>query len=337
VGERIVELPAAVAGIRWSHVYPLTVGGRVAGSLSFHGPEELSALVQNVCEAFAEQASLTIENAQLVAQERQRAARAERLAAVLADVGAAVDLESALSALLRGAVALLDGARGSADVFDGATGERLLKMRLEPDESIDVLPRPGPPGTEGYGRRVMDERRAQVLEDFQLLRPDQGLWRERGMRATIYAPILAGGNAIGSFHVDHPAPGHFTRAEALLAEALGAQAGEVIERARLAEAVRTEQLERARLDGALLVARTTAHEINNALAPVVGYAELLTMQSGLGPAAARYAADILAGAMHATERVRQLQRIVRLDESSMSPGGQSLLDLDRSTAPEAAG
>jgi hypothetical protein len=45
----------------------------------------------------------------------------------------------------------------------------------------------------------------------------------------------------------------------------------------------------------------------------------------------------MAGAMYATERVRQLQRIVRLDESSMSPSGQSLLDLDRSTAPEAAG
>jgi len=60
------------------------------------------------------------------------------------------------------------------------------------------------------------------------------------------------------------------------------------------------------------------------------------MQPGLSPAAARYAADILAGAIRVTERVRQLQRIVRLDESSISPAGQSLLDLERSTAPEAA-
>src|SRR5688572_30718598 len=32
----------------------------------------------------------------------------------------------------------------------------------------------------------------------------------------------------------------------------------------------------ARLDGALLVARTVAHRINNAISPVAGYAELLT-------------------------------------------------------------
>ena len=336
VGERMVEIASAVAGIRWSHVYPLRVGGRVAGSLSFHGPEELPAPVQNVCDAFAQQASLTLDNAQLVAQERQRTARAECLAAVLSSVGAAEDLDGALRALLMGAVALLEGERGSADVFKHGTGERILKMRLEPDGAIETVHRPGPPGAHGYGRRVMEEGRAVVLDDYQGVRPEQGLWRERGMRATICVPIVASGRAIGSFHVDHPTVGHFTRADARLAEVLGAQAGEVIERARLAETVRAEQVERARLDGALLVARTTAHEINNALSPVVGYAELLTMQPGLSPAAARYAGDIMAGAINATERVRQLQRIVRLDESSISPAGQSLLDLDRSTAPEAA-
>ena len=40
------------------------------------------------------------------------------------------------------------------------------------------------------------------------------------------------------------------------------------------------ECETAKLDGALLVARTTAHEINNALGPVVGYADLM----GLRPA-----------------------------------------------------
>ena len=55
--------------------------------------------------------------------ERRRANQAEHLAATLARVGAASDLQDALEALLRGAINLLGGERGVAHVFGPQSGE----------------------------------------------------------------------------------------------------------------------------------------------------------------------------------------------------------------------
>ena len=102
-------------------------------------------------------------------------------------------------------------------------------------------------------------------------------------------------------------------------------------RATLAHQHETES--RARLDGALLVARTAAHQLNNALSPIVGYAELLTMLPGVRDnSTARSYADLIGeSASSAAELVQRLQRIVRLEETP-SPLGpdKPLLDLERS-------
>ena len=97
----------------------------------------------------------------------------------------------------------------------------------------------------------------------------------------------------------------------------------------------------ARLEGALLVARTAAHRINNALAPVVGYAELLTLpRAGANDTptsdASRasdakvhtYAGRILEAATQAAAEVVLLQQIVRLEEDRTGP--MTLLDLEAS-------
>jgi signal transduction histidine kinase len=96
-----------------------------------------------------------------------------------------------------------------------------------------------------------------------------------------------------------------------------------------------EHAERLRLDGALLVARTAAHELNNALSPVVGFADLLSSRTAVtGDAEAmQYVERITAAAEEAAEIVRRLQNITRLeaDESPLGPGYE-ILDLEKSTA-----
>ncbi|CAA9240262.1 MAG: hypothetical protein AVDCRST_MAG77-1631 [uncultured Chloroflexi bacterium] len=89
-----------------------------------------------------------------------------------------------------------------------------------------------------------------------------------------------------------------------------------------------------RLDGAMSVARTAAHRVNNALAPVVGYAELLSISPTArdDPRLADFAARIIEGAEQATAEVRRLQQIVRLEEEPNSP--VPVLNMDASTAPE---
>ncbi len=89
----------------------------------------------------------------------------------------------------------------------------------------------------------------------------------------------------------------------------------------------------AKLEGALLVARTAAHQLNNALAPIVGYAELLSVMPDLAgnTTAGTYVGLIGEAATICADLVQRLQRIVRLEETP-SPLGpdKPILDLDRS-------
>jgi DNA-binding NarL/FixJ family response regulator len=90
-----------------------------------------------------------------------------------------------------------------------------------------------------------------------------------------------------------------------------------------------------RLEAALLVSRTIAHEINNALSPVVGYADLLALRPGVASdaQASEFLARMRQGADEAARKVEQLQRLVRLETSVGARPGEGVLDLDRSTTP----
>ena len=108
-------------------------------------------------------------------------------------------------------------------------------------------------------------------------------------------------------------------------------------RARVAaeEARLREAEERARLEAALLVARTVAHELNNALSPVVGYAELLSLDPAVArsPTAAQFVALVAEGAADAVRRVERLQQVARLGTAptTMTPSG-AVLDLTAAPA-----
>ena len=149
----------------------------------------------------------------------------------------------------------------------------------------------------------------------------------------------------------HPSPsspvGRLSRVSHLLERLAAAHDGEVaaarlieeasaeVALARAALATQDGAAQAARLDGALLVARTAAHQLNNALSPIVGYAELLSLLPAVrsDPTARTYATLIGESAAGASNLVQRLQRIVRLEETP-SPLGpdKPLLDLDRSAS-----
>jgi signal transduction histidine kinase len=106
--------------------------------------------------------------------------------------------------------------------------------------------------------------------------------------------------------------------------------------ARQQEALRREQERAIRLDAALLVARTAAHRVNNALTPVVGFSELLTLAPAIRQDAAlrAYAAQLCAGAQAAAREIQQLQRLIRLETDVNSPRGLPVLDVERSIAAD---
>lgn len=144
----------------------------------------------------------------------------------------------------------------------------------------------------------------------------------------VCAPITDGHTALGTVSVWGATIGE---ADLPAIALLGRYAGGALTLLRLRE---RDEI-RSRLDGALLVARTVAHEINNALAPISGGADLLgTLPALQEQPAAAYLKMIVDASAQAAARVRRLQRIVRLEET-VSPLGpeRPILDLDRSTEP----
>jgi DNA-binding response OmpR family regulator len=105
-------------------------------------------------------------------------------------------------------------------------------------------------------------------------------------------------------------------------------AGRTVEVKR--ERRRAEQVAReaARLQGALLAANTVEHHLGNQLALTMGYAELLASNPDLPPPADRYSQLALEGVIKATDTLRKLRGIIRLDEAGIS--GPSFIDLERS-------
>ena len=151
-----------------------------------------------------------------------------------------------------------------------------------------------------------------------------------GFRSAVNVPLEAGGRRIGSLHVNHRQPNAFGPVDLTLALTLAERAGAVVERLR-SQAMLEEQ---SRLDAALLVARTAAHEINNALLPVTGYADILAEHPLVArdPQVALYVGEIARAAEDVAAKVARLQRVIRLESADTGLGtAWQVLDLDKST------
>lgn len=91
-------------------------------------------------------------------------------------------------------------------------------------------------------------------------------------------------------------------------------------------------LERARLEGVLLAARTAQHELNNRLGVVLGYAEMLAEYPGLPDSMSELVTEIVSGAKDLAETVDQLRRVTRIRETPRPSLTGSTLNLHESVA-----
>jgi CheY-like chemotaxis protein len=91
-------------------------------------------------------------------------------------------------------------------------------------------------------------------------------------------------------------------------------------------------LERARLEGVLLAARTAQHELNNRLGVVLGYAEMLAEYPDLPDGMTELVTEIVGGAKELAETVDQLRRVTRIRETPRPSLTGPTLDLHESVA-----
>jgi len=143
----------------------------------------------------------------------------------------------------------------------------------------------------------------------------------------VCAPITDGATVLGAVSVWGDVIGE---ADVPAIALLGRHAGGALSLLRL----RSRGQDRVRLDAALLVSRAVAHEINNALSPIIGGADLLGTVPAVAsdPAASAYLKMIVDAAGDVASKVRRLQRIVRVEQTEALLGpGRPVLDLERST------
>jgi signal transduction histidine kinase/CheY-like chemotaxis protein len=123
VDPRVLKIAQTVLSLRHTLSHPLRAGGRVVGSVAFHFPRPIDAGQRAVCEAFARQAELTVENAHLAAEREARETellRAQRLETAGRIAGqVAHDFNNLLAPLV-----------GYPE---------LIKMRLPPDHPVAPL------------------------------------------------------------------------------------------------------------------------------------------------------------------------------------------------------
>jgi signal transduction histidine kinase len=89
-------------------------------------------------------------------------------------------------------------------------------------------------------------------------------------------------------------------------------------------------LERARLEGVLLAARTAQHELNNQLAVARGYAEMLVGSPELPPHLVEMAEEVMNAADDAANIVRQLRNVSHIHEDQWSASGDTTINLRKS-------
>lgn len=234
----VLEVARTLVGLHHSFTYPIRSDGRVVGAISFHGPKQLTTAQRAVCEAFARQAQLTVENV--------------RLAQALSDRMAALRASEERFRLL---------AENASDI--------IYRIQLRPEVRVDYIG----PAVEHVTGHTPDELYADPRLALQLLHlPHDGrgdlLTAPSRAPTTLRVQRRDGGVAWVEARL---VPISGKDGELVAIEGI---ARDVTERRQMEE----QLMRANRLEAAGRIAGQVAHDFNNLLAPLVGYPELIKMR-----------------------------------------------------------
>src|SRR5690242_4685782 len=226
---------------------PLRVGGMLLGVISAFStrPAAFSAHHQRVLEAFAEQAGIAIQNAQLFEQSVRAARETRALLEAGRSVTASLDLERTINVIMEQARAVLGvSSCGIMMRHEDGTLSSVASLDL-PDQLVSsVRVREG----EGItGRAVVEGRPVQSADLWNDPRHRfSELTRQQGLRSLLAAPLRVGNRAIGAILVFRRDVHEFSAAEEELLLALADQAAIAVEHARIYERLEARVADRTR-------------------------------------------------------------------------------------------
>jgi len=235
-------------GIRSMLCVPLLVGGTLLGVISAFStrPAVFSVHHQRVLEAFAEQAGISIQNAQLFEASVRRARETRALLEAGRAVTASLDFERTVRVIMEQARAVLSVASCGIMLTDPATGIISSVASLDLSEELVAKVRlrlgQGVTGMAVAERRPMQS--ADLWNDPRVRYPE--LPRAQGLRSLLAAPLRVGDDAIGAIIVLRRDVHEFSADEEELLLALADQAAIAVEHARLYEQLEARVAERTR-------------------------------------------------------------------------------------------
>ncbi len=258
--------------------------------------------------------------ARLIAAERvtHMHRRQEALLRMTQRFAAEADPARLLDELLHDAIDLVGGSAGVVTRWDED------RQELEPVSASSPLlePRRLHVG-EGASGRVAEVRAAVFLNRVQDGGIDPALAQAQ-LESAIGVPLLHEGRLVGTLAVGSGGRGQKS------AKTFTNQDAELLEMVASTAAAALVALERARLDGVMLAARTAQHELNNQLAVARGYAELLVGAPDLPPHLHDIAEEVMSAADDAASIVRQLRNVSHIREQQWNAPGDTTINLARS-------
>ncbi|MCI0873140.1 MAG: response regulator [Chloroflexi bacterium] len=262
----------------------------------------------------------------------RRLARITTVNAITTDVAAVHDVESIMDTATSRLADLLPAAHACGLLLDPDSGEFVVVNVAGPHEppplrlnsrTIDsVILTPGPFGGDHDLSNV-----AGRLDDFAYR------FAASGLHSVVGHTLSANGETYGAIIVARADAGSLGPAEVELMNAVGASVAQAIYGARLVDDLRSMNMElvesrqqimrQERLKALGQMAGGIAHDINNALSPVVGFSDMLLQQStDLDDHSKKLLQLIRLGALDISrivERMRQLYRNREANEIEVEP------------------
>lgn len=299
---------------------PVEVRGTV---ITYRGQEALCVVSRDITQRQQAAEALTRHNADL-----------EQLYLATRSLNATLSVDEVLRAVAEQMQVMLDVKACSVWVMTPDAGELVCSHSTCPcpEQMIGRRVRIGD-GLLGWVARTG----ASLLVPDTLADPQTRLeWAEQAgvtPRSALAVPLVSRRGTVGVIQAHHCDPNRFTPKDVPLAEALAAAAAIALENARLYEDLqgRMEELRRAqtqlvesnRLAAVGELAAGVAHELNNPLQPILGFAELLLEKGNMEGWQRRYLTIITREARRARDIVRSL-----LDFAGYGPPDRELADVN---------